>query len=254
MRSINLSTSKVKTFKQCRRKYYLQYIAQVPSTKTEALETGTDYHKAVAKILKKETDYIETPLTYAFKKLQLPEIMHVERLFNVSIGYGINMVGYIDLVFKDGVPCEHKTTKMKVNEEYVYSLNWDDQCTDYLAVLSLLYNKPQTKIIYTAVQKPTIKLKQTETQEEYVKRCFAWYDEEPQYKYATFPVVRTIEDLDARMDELRVIAKELIKLHNDNKEKAFYRNPDACAILGCQYESVCLDRYFCNSIIKEAVI
>jgi hypothetical protein len=237
-RNINLSASKVSCFKQCRRKYYLRYIAEVPTIKSEALETGTNYHNQVGAYLKGESVQY-TPMLSAFAKhIQLPKIMHVERPFNVSIGYGIRLVGYIDAVTMDGTPIEHKTTSVKIDEKYIYKTNFNEQINTYLLALSLIYNKPCTKLIYTAIQKPSIRLKKEETQEEFTQRQLEWYNESPEEKIGCFNTHRTTEELDLYMEELRAIGKEIRTC------KVFYKNPDNCKIMGCEFEQICLDCYY----------
>jgi hypothetical protein len=240
-RNILLSASKIRCFKECKRRYYFQYIEKIEMPKTEALETGINYHESVGKYLKGETvEY--TPMLSAFvKNITLPKIQHVERPFDVSIGYGIRLVGYIDAVALSGEPIEHKTTSTKIDEQYIYKTNFNEQINIYLLALSLIYGKPVTKLIYTAIQKPQIRLKKDETQEQFLQRQFEWYSENTQEKIGCFNTHRTPEELDLYADELRAIAKEIRNC------KVFYRNPSACSIYGCQYSHLCLDNYHDSS-------
>ncbi len=168
------------------------------------------------------------PMVSAFQKyIALPPIDKVEYEFFSPLGYGVRLHGFIDAICTDGTPVEHKTTSTSIDEKYIYRLNFDEQVTTYLAVLG------KTKMIYTAVQKPTIRLKQNETEEEYVQRCYEWYDSEN--KARSFSVVRSADEINSWLDELKVLAREIKACKN------FYRNPNACSILGCEYEAQCLD-------------
>jgi hypothetical protein len=230
----NLSTSKISLFKTCRKKYWFKYIAGIEFEKSQALIDGTNYHESVGKILKGEP-VEHTPLSYAFKKfISIPPVKQVEKSFNIRIAHGVYLKGFIDAICEDGTPVEHKTTKNKIDEKYIYFLNWDEQVSTYLAAMSLMYRKPFTKIIYTVCQKPTIRQRMNETTEEYNKRCFDWYDET---KAKSFTVVRTAIELDSWLEEMIFLAKEMKRC------KTFYRNPNACKFMGCEYQSICLDHY-----------
>jgi PD-(D/E)XK nuclease superfamily len=232
-----VSTSKIRLYKSCRHKYFLRYIKNIQMPKTEALEVGGNYHEEVAKYLRGEF-YNKTPMTSAFASLELPKIKEVEKPFEVSLGYGLGLRGVIDAITIDNTPIEHKTTKSAIDEEYIYKLNFDEQVTTYLSVLTLLRREPVTKMIYTVVQKPTIRLKQNETPEEYEARCFAWYSEPATNpKVKTFDVVRSVSEIAQYLCEVKAIAKEM------QHQKLFYRNPSNCQILGCEYSHICLDYY-----------
>lgn len=233
-RSIQVSTSKISCFKQCRKKYYFKYIEKIEVPRKQELEDGSNYHEQVENILQNK-EYVSTPMSEAFKRYimpQLPIMAKVEQEFNLKIGYGVELVGKIDAFTIDGIPVEHKTTKNSIDEKYVYRLNFDEQTSTYLLATSLMTDKLATKLIYTSVQKPTIRQKQNESIEEYTARCFEWYDET---KARTFTVVRNYNEINSWRDEIIKIAKEIKQCKN------FYRCPFYCSIVGCEYASQCLD-------------
>lgn len=235
------TTSQIKAFKSCRRLYELQYIELLrPKVESEALTTGSSYHRLVEGILKGvecPSDGIPAIMASQFKALILPclpEIEKVEYQFNVKIGRGKSLIGKIDAICEDGTPVEHKTTSDTIDEKYIHRLNWDDQVTNYLLALSLERKEIINKVIYTVIKKPTIRLKQNETMEDYLKRCVEWYEDDTEHKVATFPVIRSKDDLVEKQAELVHMFKEMKSC------KCFYRNPSHCSIMGCSYASVCL--------------
>lgn len=238
---MEITTSQIRAFKSCRRLYELQYIELLrPKVESEALTTGASYHRLVEGIIKGEqVSPISIPeiMAHRFQVSilpKLPKIEAIEKQFKVRIGRGKFLIGKIDAICEDGTPIEHKTTSDTIDEKYINRLQWDDQVTNYLLALSLERGQIVNRVIYTVIKKPTIRQKQNETIEEYINRCVAWYDEDTEHKVATFPVVRSKDELAEKQAELVDICKEIKSC------KRFYRNPQHCSIIGCQYASVCL--------------
>lgn len=231
-----LSYNKISMFKTCRKKYFFNYVEKIETPKKEALQVGSNYHEDVKNILtgQKFNDNYLTKVFCNYIKPVLPEIKEVEKEFEIKIDKGLVLHGFIDAVAIDGTPIEHKTTKSSVDEKYIYRLNWNEQINTYLLALTYLNKKHVNKITYTAVQKPTIKLKQNETPEEYLKRCEEWYNDGKK-KAIVFTAYRTLKELTSFKDELVFLNKEIKKCKN------FYRNPNACSVLDCPYESICQD-------------
>ena len=221
---MKLSYSKIRCFKECRKKYFFKYIEQVPVPRGEALIVGSNYHEAL------RLGYSDNPkidaMIKAFQRyIKLPKLIETEKKFDVDIG-GVWLTGYIDGITENGVPVEHKTCGYKIDESYINKLNWDEQVTTYLLAMQT------TKMIYTVVQKPTIRQTKKETIDEYHKRVYEWYDES---KTKMFPVVRSELEINSWRQELILLAKEMENC------KHFYRNPMACKLLGCEYSDFCLD-------------
>lgn len=238
---MEITTSQVKAFKTCRRLYELQYIELLrPKVESEALTTGSSYHRLVEGILldkQEQENTIPGIMAEQFRSRilpLLPKIAKVEQQFRVKIGRDNVLMGKIDAIAEDGTPIEHKTTSDSVDEKYIHRLNWDDQVTNYLLALSLERKQIVNKVIYTVIKKPTIRLKQTETPEEYLLRCREWYNDDTEHKVGTFTVTRSKDELAAKQAELIELCKEIKKC------KCFYRNPSHCSIMGCAYAPVCL--------------
>lgn len=238
----NLSASKLKTFKACRRKYQLTYLELLePVKKEQALEMGSNYHKNIEKILnneeiEKEINSVDDAKIYAmsmaFKKYILPNIPKVaetELKFNFEIEEGKIINGIIDALTEDGVVIEHKSSGAAVDEKYIDRLNWDDQVPIYMLATKT------NRCYYDVCMKPTIRQKKDESLEEYTQRCIEWFDEDTDTKVQVFNVVRTPEELQEKYNELIAMCDEI------ENAKNFYRNQSHCSIMSCPYSSICLN-------------
>lgn len=238
-RTIEVTTSQINSFKNCRRKFWFSYRELLKPTKeSEALVTGSSYHAKVEEILKTGnfTESMDSTdaMARAFMKYILPKLpndVKPEIEFRYRLSRGIYLRGKIDGISSKCL-IEHKTTSSKVDDKYLYRVNFmNDQVSNYLIATG--QNVP---ILYTVIQKPTIKLRKNETLEDYIQRCEEWYETDTDTKINVFKVYRTDEELLAKKEELLRFAKEIKKTDKDN---FFYRNDQACMILGCEFSSIC---------------
>lgn len=237
--TIELTASMIRCYKSCPRRYELEYIEMLkPEEKIEALEIGSNYHTRIEALLKGKEwnrDGVIGKMVEAFDRF-VPwrswEIAGVEEEFRVRIGRGVYLIGKMDGIMADGTPIEHKTSGVAVDEKYIDRLAWDDQVSVYLLALSLMRGTPVTRVVYTVCQKPTIRLKQNETEEQYLERVGQWYDET---KVRVLTVVRRPEELEEKRKEIVNLAREI------RGRKHFWRNPSACSIVNCPYAPICLN-------------
>lgn len=238
-RKVNLTASMLRTYKACPRLYELQYIEKLRAvTAAEYLTVGTNYHSCIESILKRETyetEGVVASMARAFER-HIPwrdwDIAEVEAEFDVALTPFCHMAGKIDAICADGTPIEHKTTSASIDEKYIRNLAWDDQVSYYLLARSLITGKPVTRVIYTVCQKPTIRLKQNETEEQYLVRVEDWYTDE---KVKAIEVARSVDELKETEAEARYIVSEI------RRRKHFYRNPQHCKMIACPYASICLN-------------
>jgi hypothetical protein len=192
-RTVKYTTSMVKCFKQCRKKYQLEYIEELKPIKTpKALELGTLYHKGLELLLAKVdidningelevyqrnvciesmVDYDPIPVGIAIEMIQTFyresgyqewNIDGIERKFEVTTGYGKRLVGKIDAIINfegKNFLIEHKTTACWASDgnEYLHNLLWDEQPTNYLYAAQQLDLPKIDGVFYCIVEKPTIK-------------------------------------------------------------------------------------------------
>ena len=192
-RTAKFTTSMVKCFKQCRKRYQLEYVDNLKPIQTpKALELGTLYHSGLEYLLNgmelinipgqleadqrnrcmdAGVDYDPIPVGIATEMVtafylesgyQEWDIQSVEKTFEVSIGYGKRLIGKIDSIMmknNSDFLIEHKTTSCWATDgaEYLHNLLWDEQSTNYLYAYKELFGKYAKGVIYCIVEKPTIK-------------------------------------------------------------------------------------------------
>ena len=243
---MKLSASLVKTYKMCRRKYELKYLEELePTTKSQALEDGSSYHECLEGFYKGEQSlgYVDganpkiCAMALAYfehiyqKNKELQDIEYAEKWFEYPLNERHSIVGRNDAITKSGIPVEHKTTSNDIDDEYVYTLQWDEQILTYMLANSI------NEMLYTVIKKPTIRQKQNETNEEFYERCKVWYSEDTEKKVSVIKVTRNIEEIKEHRKNLVIMANEIEKC------KHFYRNPTACNCYNrrCEYASICLN-------------
>lgn len=244
---MKLSASLVKTYKMCRRKYELKYLEELePIAKTQALQDGSDYHSGIEnwyvngnlaldvennpKISAMVSAY--TIFVNQYQELAPSNVQYAEKWFEYHFSDSNHtVVGRIDAITKDGIPIEHKTVSGDIDEEYVYTLQWDEQIPTYMLANGI------NEMIYTVIKKPTIRQKQNETAEDFFVRCMKWYYEDTEKKFRVIKVTRSLAELEEHRKNLIVIADEIESC------KHFYRNPNACNCYNrrCEYSQVCLN-------------
>lgn len=235
---MNISISKIKSFKSCRRLYELKYIEGLRSTQyAEALEIGKSYHALIDAYNKgEETDggYTkEAAMFQAYKKYIAPKftVKASEEWLEYDLGDGDMLVGKADGISEDGNIVEHKTTSSNITEQYEYDLQWDEQILAYMLMTG------SRKVYYTVCKKPTIRQKQNETDEEFYQRMVEWYDTETDDKIRLIEIYRTDEEVETFKNELFAMRDEI------KNAKHFYKNTCHCNMYGrrCEYSSVCLN-------------
>jgi hypothetical protein len=167
-RTVKYTTSMVRCFKQCRKKYFLEYVENLKPIQTpQALHLGTLYHRGLELLLAGRdvddialeleadqrqhcidmaVDYDPIPSGIALEMVkafyresgyQNWKVRHIEKKFEVSTGYGKRLIGKIDAIMEyEGAEylVEHKTTSCWATDgaEYLHRLLWDEQSTNYL--------------------------------------------------------------------------------------------------------------------------
>lgn len=233
---MDASYSRLQTYKACRRLYELKYVYNVRCTGTvEALERGTNYHDKVELLLRgKEFEHDDpktSAMAEAFRKYVLPELKPVaeEEWFEYSTMFGDKFVGRIDARNEDGAIIEHKTTSGEINEEYWYTRDYDEQLLTYMFAYGTNW------AYYTVCRVPAIRQKKGETEEEFYKRCFEWYDTDTDSKIAVRKIYHTDDEISAYIREQALTIKEM------NECRLFYKNQSYCTKWGrmCEYAPIC---------------
>lgn len=231
------SISKIKAFKACRQMYEFKYIEGLePVKKAEALETGLSYHSYLEELYKTgelPNEYTkECAMAHAYKQFVFPKVQiapdGAEKWLERVRG-SHTLIGRVDGITPDGVIVEHKTTSGNLLE-YEYNLQLDEQLLAYMALTGA------REILYTVCQKPTIRQKKDETDEEFFGRVLDWYDET---KIGIIPLCRTDADVERFLSDFENICSEMEDAEK-HKER-LYRNTAHCNCWGrkCEYFPIC---------------
>ena len=229
------SISRINCFKACRRMYFLKYVEGiVPVSTPEALETGRNYHARIEALYTGEeiaNDYSkDAAMAEAYKRFIMPKVRIVKPEIALTKQIGNHVLeGIVDGVADDGNIVEHKSTSADLKSgEFEYNLQWDEQVPAYMSLTGA------RMCHYTACQKPTIRQKQNETDEEFYQRMIDWYDES---KIVTFDVYRTDEEIKAFEEDFVRICDEM------ERAEYMYRNTRQCMAYGrrCEYAGICLN-------------
>lgn len=238
---MEVSISRVKLFKACRRAFYFKYVEDlVPVQSAEALKIGKNYHELIEWLNNNgsfdgcEEDYSkEQAMAVAYDKYIYPhfKVVEAEKYLEYDLGHDIKLIGYADGIADDGHIVEHKTTGSEITEQYEYNLLWDEQILAYMLMTGM------RKVWYTVCRKPTIRQKQNETDEEFYDRMVKWYDEDTDSKIRLLEITRTNEEVEVFKDNLLSIAEEMRDTHH------YYQNTCYCNQYGrrCEYSSICLN-------------
>lgn len=242
---MKLSSSLIKAYKTCKRKYELRYIEELePTNKAQALTDGTTYHEAIDRYYTQDHEMLcdmEQPklsamiwayVNYIAEKCDdLKQVAYAEKWFEYELTPQHSIVGRNDAIALNGMPVEHKTTSNDIDDEYMYALQWDEQILTYMLANDI------NEMFYTVIKKPTIRQKQNETAEEYFERCKEWYATDTELKAKVIKVIRNPDEIEQHKQDLIVIADEI------ENQKHFYRNPTACTCYNrrCEYAPICLN-------------
>ncbi|GEM_PF-2712346 len=247
-KTIYLTASQVRAYKSCRRLYELQFIDCLkPIEEYEPYAVGRNYHSKISSIVKtgefEKTNDKTDAMAQAFKNFILPKIVcdKTETEFKTRLCQGIYLKGKVDGISKGNIVIEHKTMYGAAGEDFEEKLKIDDQIMIYMI------GTGANELIYTVCQKPTIKLRQNESNEDYIKRCYEWYDES---KTSIYKIRKTDKELAEKKAELIRIAKEI------RRGKYWHRNPYNCKVLACVYDKICENynpAYMAGFIKKEKV-
>ena len=236
---MEVSASRIKTFKACRRAFYLKYVEELePIQRADALEIGSRYHELLEELetsgtLPSDVWTKESAMAHAYAKYIYPQfkVAKAEEEIRFHINSDDDLVGRVDGLSEDGCLVEHKTTGSEIGEDYEYNLMWDEQILAYMLATGT------RKVYYTVCRKPTIRQKKGETEEEFYHRMIDWYDEDTEHKIRLLEIERTDEEVAQYESDLQEIVQEI------HRCDLYYRNTCHCTKWGrrCEYAGICLN-------------
>ncbi len=263
------SASRLKAFKTCPMKFRLHYVDGLTRDRdTDALRMGGVWHKA-REVLNKGGSQDEAISTISNAYAVTPEwidaeawqveacklrcgialiselvpsrkVVASEQVVQGVVG-GVDFMGIIDCIVEmDGKLYieEYKTTSSDVSpgSEYWDILTMDTQCVGYVTLLKAM-GYDIHGIIYDVWRKPALRLKKTETVDEYNERIYAAMWEENEKYYARKPITILRSDEERFADTLGKI--DLLRMSMDCNN-LWYHNEMACKTFGrCEYLPIC---------------
>lgn len=292
-----LTNSMASCFLSCRQKFDFRFNKQIVPVddNVTALSFGSAVHAALERWFKYGVKEDAILVAESFPNLELEnqlkasvlvekyiehwgdkepfEVVDVEKEFNVPLRNPSNnhkskawsLCGKADgIVELNGEPyiLEHKTTSC-LDDAYIQRIGIDRQIAVYANAIRYVYGSPAVGAIYDILQKPSIRMKKGETEEEFQARRSALIaksktgtssakrqepESEESFKqrlretidgsYFRREIVKfTPEDIKTHMSELWAISKEM-------KSGIVYRNTGECNALGrrCPYLELCVAR------------
>lgn len=129
---------------------------------------------------------------------------------------------------------EHKTTSA-CNDAYKARVSFDKQIALYALAVQDALNIEISGALYDVLEKPSIRLKKDETEEEFLKRCLSSISEENFYRQL---VVFNPEYLTGVREEIWQQTQELTHC---KKNDAWFGNQSSCINYGtpCEYMPLC---------------
>jgi len=276
-----VTNSQIKSFKNCRRRYYFEYVQNLrPITTAPALSFGSAYHEGVAAFLRGE-DAHEMVEAYANKNPDMDplqaliaaeavqafinsacydswEILAIEKEFQVTVDEETEIDGKMDgIIIAAGEKwiLEHKTAS-KVDEHYFHHLLWDDQATNY--IMAAKAEHPNIAgVMYVVIQKPKLKMALASDPETRYKldgelkaNCREFDETNDEYMSRIEGWYQEKSRIHIHLvrrnpEQLELNQRELIGVTREIEAAKhldrFYPNPSACMILSCPFASICLE-------------
>jgi len=273
MKMQKISASGIRCWKECRRKYHFIYNENLrPQVTAPAFRFGSLVHTGLAQILQwasadelhgmptvgeiktvleKHDDGEPVDAVELYKAVHCLErwcfhypigahkILAIEEYFEVPIGHGRRLRGYIDAIVEDTATgeqwvLEHKTAA-RFDERYMTRLLRDDQATAYIVGANKSgYNVKG--VMYNILLKPSIRQKKSENREEYIERIKQWYHETN--RIVIHNVYRDAEQQEIWLAEIEAVMADI--RHAKYKQN-YYPNASACSIYDCAFDSICLE-------------
>jgi hypothetical protein len=270
---LRMSASQASTLRSCKMKYKFQYIDKLTPIKTKSsLTLGKIIHDCFEKYYNgMDNKDILAYINLSFAKeianvgpedvedltlakytalgmwLYYPHDKHFEDMqpevdFNVSMGWGVRLVGRVDGLIKKNNKYwirEAKTTGLSIRQ-FEGRMQTSYQATGYMWAVQKALGKPIQGLMYDCLKKPLLRKRSTETAEDFGKRIMDDYGDPIKQKhyFTRHYTYRTPDDLRRYEEDMKKLIKDLRRSRN---QELWYRNPDACFMYNseCPYRKIC---------------
>jgi hypothetical protein len=231
-----ITASRLRRLRDCLRRHRWEYVDQFRASPTEAMRFGSAWHRAL------EGQPVEDPIVsamlpgYRDRWASEPVPERREVAFEVPLIHPDGrehptwrLAGKIDGIAGSSI-VEHKTAS-QIDEDYWAALTLDPQVSIYfLGAMSLGIDVD--RCVYDVLRKPSIRRKQTETQEEYYARLAADCLARPDFYFHRRAVYRDLAQIRSLLGDLW----DWVSI----AEGPSPPNPDACHRFGtCPFWTCC---------------
>jgi hypothetical protein len=245
-----LTNSSIAKFSSCPRAYHWCYVQLVrPATSSPALAMGSAFHKvaevgtdkAIDGLLDQQAATVRAMAHARSRYLPPQEASAIEQEYTGKVPgmRGVRLSGKVDAIrADDGGVHDDKTTGAELDEAVRtqrHAIQWPiyQHLTGSTAPVTIDY-----------IKKPTIRLKKTETSEEYRERAEAMYDAEPDrfFRRDRFEV-----PIEAVQEALATVAWTARAVRQCGRQQYWPRRhgPGCRHAYGwCEYRSLCWDNNF----------
>ena len=171
------------------------------------------------------------------------ETLEREQHFSLSVRFDpdVQLVGKIDRLVKWNnrtLISEAKSTGKSIDSDSNY---WDHLLLDTQINMYLLagrrFNPPVDGVLYDVFRRPSIRLKQKETPDEYGKRLLQDITDRPTFYFARREIARLDQQLDRFNNELEQLARSI---QNMMRDKTWFHCEGQCeATWHCPFLKIC---------------
>lgn len=257
---MKLSASSLSTFKSCPHKYNLKYVQKIKPLlveDSEALRLGSAFHRALEtgdlsseeyayfddktiKMIVASSNFVKNHYTFktedSLNGLKICDLnddnLLKEYHLNTKLGQFINLNGFIDLVLLDDVKgdiiIDYKFTS---SSAFADSYKTSDQSVIYKTAYEQQTGRKVLNVYFLVVLKPTIRLKKSETPDEYFQRVQEWYTDDK-------ILLQKVEKFEELQSDLEKDLTSTLHCVNNN---LYFKNKSACHNYGrkCEYWALC---------------
>lgn len=253
---MEVTASSIKTFLDCPRKYYLAYVLnQKPIAEKAYFREGNTVHDALANFYQNkpfEVDLVDGDDKYSVRAKAMVkgytsryawdefEYYEPEQEFSFDFG-GVNVRGKKDAKLKragDLFLLDYKTTSE--SDLIAYSETIDDSIQTLLYLMdSFIKGEPIKGVLYRLIHKSLIRQKKDEGDEDFNKRMFQVYQENPDKYFHEVVIRKSQADIEWFMDDLLEIIEDMKRM------RSYYnRNLLSCrGFMGdCEFLPLCQNK------------
>ena len=263
------SHSRINCFKQCPKMFDYKYNKHLYKIEgdSNSLIMGKAFHRGIelgdVNKLEKELDENDKFLNQENETNKIIVLAMVEAFFNKFPNHnegdvkhevkietqfgGHDFIMFADAIVEepDGFILREYKTASRIDKTYIDKLKFNDQISRYCLAIEQVYGKRVKKIEYYVAKKPLLRLKQSESLEQFRQRLVEKITEDEE-SIQYFELERTREQLDEEKDDL------IYDMEQIEKTTRYTKNLSACSCYGnCPYLELCMKEKDAELLYEE---